>query len=468
MVKKRPRNQALSNFMSTKSPRSPKSYRSRRRKKHLPWVLAPLVRMVTQSIVSITTPSSANPPLPDDEIDKELQEIYYRAKTDTSKQRILQPFWYEYCEWLKVCKNLEDSQSQIEYWTAKEEFFRLNRVLKNELNYAPIPRTRFQFQIPECVEYLSTLTDTLVSKKLGALTHSKVIFLLLQYTLNIVFISQQLNQLIDFDGNSLQGSISKSIALPKTRNEYIKSSIGVGSLVEFTFLSILIVITIFQLILFFISKSDLNKGILFLNFIINIQKTAEFSLFKFIHFLNPSSYITKFHEPPLLDFISDVVKFTLRLPKYEPKIIQFYKIFYTLIIKPLFSLLGLMALYIKLVQVSTSLEWLNRLNYDTSVFIECWNNYTYIINFLGLANNIAGLYGLQPSEGRQAFFINHRIHEYDFIYALLAEYFQNNQFYKGCWNLTLYTIGIDYKDLIEIFWETVYGEFTKNKKKNNP
>ena len=140
------------------------------------------------------------------------------------------------------------------------------------------------------------------------------------------------------------------------------------------------------------------------------------------------------------------------------KIIQFYKIFYTLIIKPLFSLLGLMALYIKLVQVSNSLEWLNRLNYDASVFIECWNNYTYIINFLGLANNIAGLYGLQPNEERQAFFINHRIHEYDFIHSLIFKYFQNNQFYKGCWNLTLYTIGIDYKDLIEIFWETVYGE----------
>ena len=77
--------------------------------------------------------------------------------------------------------------------------------------------------------------------------------------------------------------------------------------------------------------------------------------------------------------------------------------------------MGLIALYIKLLQVSASLAWLNRLNYDASVFIEYWNHFSYIIGFLGLANNIAGLYGLSPSEERQTFFINHRIHEYDFL-----------------------------------------------------
>ncbi|CAG8522034.1 9304_t:CDS:1 [Funneliformis mosseae] len=447
--------------LSIRSRKSAKSYQSHRRENRLPWVLAPLARRVlqkTQSLVSIKMPPSN--PLSEEEIDKKLGEIYDIARTDTSRPKTLQPFWDQYCDWLKFGKDHEDSQSQIEYWTAKDGFLDLNKLLK-ESKRAPISRTKFQshMKLPDRVRYLSTLSNNLLNTKLGILTYFQVIFLLLQYTLNIVFISQQLNDVINFNADSLQESVSKGINLPKTREEYIKSSIGIGYLLEFSFLATLIFTTILQLITFITTTSIMNKGIVFLNFIVNIQKTAEFSLFKFIHLLNPSSYIMKFHEPPLLDFISNAVKFTLRKPTYEPKVVLIYKLFYTFIVKPIFSLLGLMALYIKLLQVSTSLEWLNRLNYDTSVFVESWNNYNYILNFLGLANNIAGLYGLQPHEERQAFFVNHKIFEFDFVYSLL-EHFQENQFYKGYWNLTLYAVGIDYKDLIEIFWEEVYGPDT--------
>ncbi|CAI2182535.1 2666_t:CDS:1 [Funneliformis geosporum] len=392
--------------------------------------------------------------LPEDEINQKLREIYVIAKTDTSRPRTLQPFWDQYCDWLKIGK-IFDSQSQVEYGIAKGEFRDLNKRLK-ESNQAPISITNFQshMQLPECVRYLSSLSNKLLKTKLGALTYFKVLFLLLQYILNIVFISQQLNELIDFNADSLQESISKDINLPKTREEYFKSSIGIGYLLEFSFLATLIFTTILQLITFLITTSIINKGIAFLNFIENIQKTAEFSLFKFIHLLNPSSYIMEFHEPPLLKFITNAVKFTLRKPNYElKKFVLIYKLFYTFIVKPIFSLLGLMALYIKLIQVSTSLEWLNRLNY-ASLFVESWNHYTYLLNFLGLANNIAGLYGLQPNEERQAFFDIHKIHEYDFVYSLID---QKKQFYKRYWNLTLYAVGIDYKDLIEIFWDEVYG-----------
>ena len=56
------------------------------------------------------------------------------------------------------------------------------------------------------------------------------------------------------------------------------------------------------------------------------------------------------------------------------------------------------------------------------------------------------------------FFINHRIHEYDFVYTLLTKYSQNNQMFKGYWNIALYSVGIDYKDLNDFFWEIVYDE----------
>ena len=116
VVRRRPqiRNRTLSGISSTRSQRSARSYRSYWKRNHLPWILSLLTRRTlhaTQSIISITVSPLINS-FSDTEI---LQEIYHRAKTDTSNQRTLQPFWDEYCEWLKICKNLEDSQSQVEY-----------------------------------------------------------------------------------------------------------------------------------------------------------------------------------------------------------------------------------------------------------------------------------------------------------------------------------------------------------------
>src|SRR5436853_6355102 len=168
---------SISSFISTKSQRSTRSYRSYWKRNHLPWVLAPLARrtiQTTQSIISVTMPPLKN--LSDDE---NLQKIYDRAKTDTTNQRTLQTFWNEYCEWLKICKNLEDSQSQIEYWTAKDDFLQLNKYLKDQINCKPIPKTNFQPPMPESVKYLNELSDKLVTTKLGLLTYLKFFFLIL-------------------------------------------------------------------------------------------------------------------------------------------------------------------------------------------------------------------------------------------------------------------------------------------------
>src|SRR3954453_8058749 len=149
------RNRTLSGISSIRSQKSAKSYRSYWKRNRLPWVLvsSPLARrtmQTTQSMISIIVPSLINS-LSDTEI---LQEIYHRAQNDASNQRTLQSFWDKYCDWLKICKNLEDSQSQIEYWTAKDEFNKLNKHLRDH-DREPIPKMKFQPPMPENVEYLS-------------------------------------------------------------------------------------------------------------------------------------------------------------------------------------------------------------------------------------------------------------------------------------------------------------------------
>ncbi|CAG8564882.1 2827_t:CDS:2 [Racocetra fulgida] len=246
---------------------------------------------------------------------KQLQKIYQKASNGPSasvKPRQLTEFWQDYCIWISKCKNLEDSQSQREYWDAKEEFKNLNRAIKKDLNQNQIPWAQFQPPIPTTTQYLNMITD--------------------------------------------------------------------------------------------------------------------------------------------------LVKFQFHHKQWEPQVALIYKLFYAVIARPTFLVLGLVALYIKLLLVSRSLAWIQQLTFDLpSVWKSLVDNPFYLITFLGLANNIAGLYGIPSTEERQAFYENHRIHEYDFINALMHE-FDKQKCWKGFWNVTLYTVGVNSRDLNDIFWESIYND----------
>ncbi|RIB09506.1 hypothetical protein C2G38_264550 [Gigaspora rosea] len=399
--------------------------------------------------------------LNEQEIQEQLQKAYQKASDDPSasiEPRQLIQFWQDYCIWLSKCKNLEDSQSQREYWTAKEEFKKLNRAIKKDLNQNRISWAQFQPPIPKTTQYLSSFANKLIDEKLGLIAYLKWLVLLGQLLLNIVFITRQFELVINFPENDPISDMLVSSGI-SNRNEFIRSATGIGFTLEFAFLLVLLMVVFGNLLTLILSHSILNRVILFQNTIKIIQEIAEFSLFKFIHFLNLSAFVNEFHEPPSLDLITDLVKFKFKQKQWEPYVAFIYKLFYTIIARPTFLILGLVALYIKLLLVSKSLVWIQQLKFDLpTVWKELVENPFSLIIFLGLANNIAGLYGIPSMEERQAFFENHRIHEYDFTNALMHEFVKQNKRCRGFWNIALYTVGVNSRDLNDIFWESIYGD----------
>ncbi|CAG8641610.1 4043_t:CDS:2, partial [Cetraspora pellucida] len=377
---------------------------------HMYWILMPLYRRTSytsrSSHSNISFKSIPKKWLNDQEIQEQLEKIYQKASDEPSvsiKPRQLTEFWQDYCIWLSKCKNLEDSQSQREYWIAKEEFKELNRAIKKDLNQNQIPWAQFQPPIPTTTQYL----------------------------------------IIGFPENDPISNMFVTSGL-HTRDEFIRSATGIGFTLEFAFLIALVMAVFGNFFTFIISHSILNKVILFQNTIKIIQEISEFSLFKFIHFLNPSAFVNEFNEPPSLDMITDLVKFQFHQKQWGSQVALIYKLFYAIIARPTFLVLGLVALYIKLLLVSRSLAWIQQLTFDLpTVWKSLVDNPFYLITFLGLANNIAALYGIPSTEERQAFFENHRIHEYDFINALMHEFVKQNRRWKGFWNVALYTIGVN-------------------------
>src|SRR6185312_12570630 len=124
----------------------------------LPWVLAPLARF--NSRVRHATPPLAKD-IPPEQINARLETIYKNASRDDSIDpschRTLTPFWTSYNTWLTRCKNLEDSQSQIEYWRARGEFLELNKNLTEKFRHTPIPWSMFHPPLPDSVKYLQAM-----------------------------------------------------------------------------------------------------------------------------------------------------------------------------------------------------------------------------------------------------------------------------------------------------------------------
>ncbi|CAG8460617.1 12751_t:CDS:1 [Ambispora gerdemannii] len=142
-----------------------------------------------------------------------------------------------------------------------------------------------------------------------------------------------------------------------------------------------------------------------------------------------------------------------------------YKILYSLLARPLLILLGLIALYVKSLQVTTSLKWVQSLSFTNHFINDLFQDPSHVLSFLGLANNIAGLYGLALEDDRTMFFEHVRIHEYDFLHALLNGFMQEQCI--GYWNVVIYLVAIKSRDLNEVFWEAVYGEPADRRKKSD-
>ncbi|CAG8597334.1 8876_t:CDS:1 [Ambispora leptoticha] len=370
---------------------------------------------------------------------EEYIKIIYKevASKTTLTQRPLKDFWSSYANYLKTTQNLDHSRSQNEYWDCKKNF---SEFVKKQGHNKKVGWKEFQPPLPSTVSFLQTMARNLVEEKLGLHSCGHFVLLIGQLALNITFITRQ-------SINSINPSSN------------LVSATGLGHLIEFAILLVHFILAFVHLLAFILSHSVLNKGIAFLNLAVVLQSTANFSLFKFIHYMNPSTFITEFHDPPFIDTLTDFVKFTLNKPEWEQTYRITHKILYSLLARPLLILLGLIALYVKLLQVTSSLIWLQSLNFTNHVINDLFQNPSHVLSFLGLANNIAGLYGLDPADNRTMFFDHVRIHEYDFLHALLSGFMgDKRQYWIGYWNVLLYSIAIENRDLTEVFWEAVYGE----------
>ncbi|CAG8496565.1 9576_t:CDS:2 [Ambispora gerdemannii] len=366
---------------------------------------------------------------------EQIERIYKNVASETTLiQRPLRDFWKSYANYLKTTQNLDHSRSQNEYWDWRKKFVEF--VKKNEQK--KIGWNEFQPPLPSTVLFLQTMAKTLVEEKLGLHSYGHVVLLIGQLALNIAFITRQFIDTLDktkvldviIDSNHTSNAIS-FITHNSTHQEYLTSATGLV----------------------------LNKGIEFQNLVIVLQKIATFSLFKFIHYMKPSTFITEFHDPPFIDTATDFVKFTISKPEWERNFRKTHKILYSLLARPLLILLGLIALYVKLLQVTSSLQWFQSLSLTNHLIDNLYQNPSHVLSFLGLANNIAGLYGLEPEDDRTMFFEHVRVHEYDFLHALLSGFMrEERQYWIGYWQIMLYSVAIKSQDLNEAFWESVYGE----------
>ncbi|CAG8549450.1 2916_t:CDS:1 [Paraglomus occultum] len=453
----------------------------------IPWVLAPLARFSSRAHHE---PPPLSIDIPREQINAHLETIYRNASLDTSIdpscQRTLKPFWTSYNTWLKRCKNLEDSQSQIEYWRARREFLRLNRNLTTGFKHKPIPWNMFHPPLPDSVQYLKAMARAVVIQQNRMGIKLQLILLVAQLALNVVFITRQFINAINFVPSPIGLNTTANdiiIQMPKTHEDYIRSATGIGTFVEFAVLCIHVMVGLAQIIIFFNAHTLLNKGLAVENLVIAVQKTATFSLFRFIHLLNPARFVTEFHDPPFLEIFTDIVKFNLhRSSEWQSKFRRAYQIVYALICRPILITLGLLAFYVKLLQVSVALSFFSQLNLGTSAIGELFNSPTSVLTFLGLANNVASLYGIPLEDDRKLFFDHVRIHEYDLLHAMLLTSCSSNSdepsdheepdrdlvradlpigikghVWSGYWNVVLFAIGIGGKELVNAFWNNVYG-----------
>src|SRR5205085_650694 len=134
---------------------------------------------------------------------------------------------------------------------------------------------------------------------------------------------------------------------------------------------------------------------------------------------------------------------------WESFCVGVYKILYTLVVRPILAFLGVLALYVKLLQVMSSLQYFSTLTFSASFIHNIFDNSSHLFNFMGLANNIAGLYGRQREDERTIFFDAIRIHEYDFLHAMLRDFIETEKYWCGYWNIILYSISIGCDDLRE-------------------